>query len=169
VSTAGPSWRDPARLPSPPPTAARKGFGLKALLALLVLGFCAAVSVWQYVDAHRLPGDAVVQRATVTGTDRGSGGSGGGGIATFSLPDGQEGSVYLDARFTTPHPGDEIDVYRADGQWRSPDERSTSGLVFGAAGVLLFALLVLAWWRGRRAATRDRDRRAVPLPPTHQG
>lgn len=163
---------DPTRYPSSPPAlppeATRNGFGLKALLALLVLGFCAAVSVWQYVDAHHLPGSVDVQQATVTGTDRGSGGSGRGGIVLFTLPDGREGSVYLDARFGTPQIGDDIDVYRADGEWRSPDERSTSGLVLGAAGVLFFALLVLAWWRGRRAATRDRRRRETPLPPTHQ-
>jgi hypothetical protein len=128
-----------------------RGFGPVALVAVLVLGFFfGAVPVWQYVDAHRVPGDADAQQATVTGFDRGPRGSDRGTLVRFTLPDESEGSVYFESRFGRPDRGDTIDVYRSGGRWHSPAERSFYGLVSGIGALLLFGLLALGWFRVRR-------------------
>jgi hypothetical protein len=116
-----------------------------------VLGiFFGVLPIYQYVDAHRVPGDATLRTATVTGADRGPRGSDRGDLVNFRLPDGTEGQVYLDGRFAHPDRGETIQIYRSGDQWRSPQERSMYGLVGGIGALLLFGLLTVGWFRVRR-------------------
>jgi hypothetical protein len=120
-------------------------------VAVLALAFSlGVVPVWQYVDAHRVPGGTQVRTATITGFDAAPSGADRGDIARFRLTDGTTGGVHLDDRFAHPDPGGSVEVYRADGRWHSPRERSAYGLVSGLGTLALCGLVTAGWFRVRR-------------------
>jgi hypothetical protein len=157
------------RVPSsePRPTPRVRGFGPLALVAIVLLGvFFGVVPIWQYVDAHRVPGDAKVQTATVIGGDRGPRGTDRGYLVNFRLADGTDGQIYFESRFAHPDSGDTLSVYRDGNDWHSPDERSTYGLLSGIGAVLVFGLLAVGWLRVRRRGSISPTRSAFEdLPP----
>ena len=123
---------------------------------MLLAFFFGAFPIYQYVDAHRVPADAKVQRATVIGNDIGSRGSDQGYLVNFRLADNSTNQIYFESRFVRPGRGDTLEVYREGDNWRSPDERSTLGLIGGIGGLLLFGLLAYGWFVGRRRAAASR-------------
>ena len=128
-----------------------RGFGPLSLVAIVLIGlFFGVVPTYQYVDAHRVPSDATVQRAVVTGSDRGPRGSDRGDLVQFRLADGSTGEVYFESRFVHPDRGETIEVYRSGDAWGSPQERSTYGLIGGIGALVLSGLLALGWFRVRR-------------------
>ena len=130
---------------------APRGFGPLSLVAIVLIGlFFGVVPTYQYVAAHRVPSDATVQRAVVTGSDRGPRGSDRGDLVQFRLADGSTGEVYFESRFVHPHRGETIEVYRSGDAWGSPQERSTYGLIGGIGALVLSGLLALGWFRVRR-------------------
>ena len=130
---------------------APRGFGPLSLVAIVLIGLLfGAIPVYQYLDAHRIPADATVRRAVVTGAERGSRGSDRGDLVQFRLSDGRTGGVYFESRFAHPDRGETIEVYRDGDGWGSPQERSTSGLVGGIGALSLTGLLALGWFRVRR-------------------
>lgn len=154
---------------SPRATPKVRGFGPLALVAIVLLGVLfGVVPIWQYVEAQRVPGDAKVQTATVVGGDRGPRGTDRGYLVNFRLEDGTDGQIYFESRFAHPDSGDTLSVYREGDNWRSPDERSTYGLLSGVGAVLLFGLLAVGWFRVRRRGSISRTRSAFhDRPPTH--
>ena len=123
---------------------APRGFGPLSLVAIVLLGlFFGVVPIYQYVDAHRVPSDATVHRAVVTGVDRGPRGIDRGDLVQFRLADGSTGEVYFESRFVHPDRGETIAVYRSGDGWGSPQERSTVGLVGGIGALLLTGLLAV--------------------------
>ena len=136
---------------APPARRAPRGFGPLSLVAIVLLGlFLGVVPIYQYVDAHRVPSDATVHRAVVTGVDRGPRGSDRGDLVQFRLADGSTGEVYFESRFVHPDRSGTIEVYRSGDGWGSPQERSTVGLVGGIGTLLLTGLLAVGWLRVRR-------------------
>ena len=130
---------------------APRGNGPLSLVAIELLGqFLGVVQSYQYVDAHRVPSDATVHRAVVTGVDRGPRGSDRGDQVQFRLADGSTGEVYFESRFVHPDRSGTIEVYRSGDGWGSPQERSTVGLVGGIGALLLTGLLAVGWLRVRR-------------------
>ena len=135
------------------PSARRRprGFGPVALVAIVLVGFLFGVfPIYQYVAAHRVPADATLHSAVVTGADRGPRGTDRGDLVQFRLRDGSIGEVYFESRFDHPDRGETIEVYRSGNGWSSPQERSVYGLVGGAGALVLSGVLALGWFRVRR-------------------
>ena len=133
---------------------APRGFGPLSLVAIVLLGlFFGVVPIYQYVDAHRVPSDATVHRAVVTGVDRGPRGSDRGDQVQFRLANGSTGEVYFESRFVHPDRSGTIEVYRSGDGWGSTQERSTYGLVGGIGALVVCGLLAFGWFRVRRRGT----------------
>lgn len=145
----------PGSRPGPHVSPKLRGSGPLGLVAILLLAFFFGLfPVYEYVDAHRVPGDATLQQATVVGNDLGSRGSDQGYLVNFRLPDGSTHQIYFESRFVRPQRGDTLEVYREGDDWRSPAERSTLGLLGGIGALLLFGALAFGWFSVRRRARR---------------
>jgi hypothetical protein len=128
-----------------------RGFGPAALVATVLIGlFFGVIPIYQYVDAHRVPADATLRTAVVTGADRGARGTDRGNLVRFRLRDGSTGEVYFESRFDHPDRGETIEVYRSGNGWGSPQERSVYGLLGGIGALVLSGVLALGWLRVRR-------------------
>ncbi|WP_028659238.1 hypothetical protein [Nocardioides insulae] len=135
----------------------KPGYGLLALLVVFTLGSLVVPPINNWDNLRH---DVRTGTILDVGSDPDRMSRSRGDVATFELPDGTNGSVYLGRRLDQPDPGDSIDVYHEGDRWIYARPYGWTTVVWQVLLVALGLAMITGWVFARRKldpANRPQD------------